>query len=682
MPRATFLCLLYLPATVFLHSTSACGGRASEAQLASGEASAPATPESLRLADQALPIEYTQQTPAFRNSQALQYLPKTTLALMISESPLQLAKALESTSILKEYPDVFSDIEKLSVPKGAMLFLPETWDKAGIDANGSAGTALEMRDQQFTMYFFTSVKDKKQIGVTLRSIGGIDGQTISPIGDDADEYIVTWPKAPETAVVVRNEVVFLLVAGTKDVLAESLRRMTALSAEQSMATVVSGDRFKGFDFGEKLAGFVSFQEIAKSYVADASSGQHAIDNLERLEQKYSLAIYEGRDKEAASLKEEIAQQLKWHRRDQLREAADLMVIQRYLAPLASAPLGLHSDGGSTRLRMQLRPKAESAIASLFTANTAPLTLPMRMQGRPIVMVGGHFRGPKLLALIEPLLFSVGVTPNTLRSTVKDYLGITFQEFSSHFDGEISAGFSVDLSPTSTLMASLGVHFLAHLRNPKETQALLTRASKKDNLKKYAKIVDGITILDVPSFFEKGKIRIRIKGEFLEARTLREFNSKPDWNAEERALFTASASRGIFVMDPSLFMLTFAIGFTYASTAIAGERTLSKSEVKRLAKLRETEKSLRREIELAFLQQAGQSSKKFGRLIVTAQNRNNGYALLAGLFGSSPNLGRGIQALVELAEPELELTRTEKPAKVKLLRERLNATQEEIWKIRP
>ncbi len=629
-----------------------------------------------RLPDQTLPSEFSQQTPTFANSEALQYLPDTVSLLLLSKSPLELARTLESSTIFKEYPSFSRSVSELGLASGASMPLPETWEKAGIAADKPAGVAIEFDDGVFVTYIFVTVDDAELTRETLRTIPSPSLAQIRELGTlGSGHYSATWKEAPAVSVEVRGHTLFFILDKGPAREAGSTRTVTSAN---NAAELIRKEGIGNFDFGQKLSGLVVFPQLSAAVARDLGDSQYYDDKLEQLDQGVDAAMDEGRDDDVILLKEQLQEAHKWQQRRQLAQAGEELAIRRYLAPLALAPFGIDLDGATTRMRAQLTPKPGSHLSELFTANTTALALPGRLQASPIFMVSGHFNPNTLLSMIEPILFFQSTTLRQLKADVAKYSGTSFESVISLLDGELSGALTLDLTKTDASPdEKLGLHILVHLRDPAAMQKIVDTLSKRAELARFTQIVDGRVVLDMPSPWNTGpSVRLQVVDNYLELRSRRE-NTKPAsfFSVQEQALMAQTANRAIMIVDPVLLALTVLAGSMDMS--VDDVSNLSKAENEKLASLQAKQEKVQKEYHIALWGHLAQTSNAFGRLVVTAQNQDKGYAILAGLFGKSANLGRSIQMLIETAEPDIRLDRSGKTPKFIELNKRLRTIQNDI-----
>ncbi len=628
-----------------------------------------------RLPDQALPSEFSQQSPTFANSEALQYLPDTVSLLLFSKSPLELARTLESSTILKEYPSFARPLSEFGLASGASMPFPETWEKAGIAADKPAGVAIEFDDGAFIMYLFVTVGDAELARETLRTIPSSPLAQIRELGTlGSGHYSVTWKRAPDVSVEVRGHTLFFILDEGQARKPGSTRTVTSAN---NASELIRRKGVSNFDFGQKLSGLVVFPQLSTAVARNLGDSQYDDDRLEQLDQQVDTAIGEGRDDDVVRLKEQLQEAQKWQQRRQLAQAGEELAIRRYLAPLALAPFGIDLDGATTRMRAQLTPKPGSHLSELFTANTTALALPGRLQASPIFMVSGHFNPNTVLSMIEPILFFESMTLRQLKADVAEYSGTSFESVISLLDGELSGALTLDLSKTDARPDEiLGIHILVHLRDPAAMQKIVDTLSRRAELAQFTQVVDGRVVLDMPNPWNSGpSVRLQVVDSYLELRS-RHDNTKPafPFSVQEQTLMAQTANRAIMIVDPVL--LAFMMASSMA-TSIDDVGDLSKAAREKLSNLQVKQEKVLKEYHIALLGHLSRTSNAFGRLVVTAQNQDKGYAVLAGLFGNSANLGRSVQMLIETAESELGQDRTGKTPKFIELNKRLGTIQSQI-----
>ncbi|MBL4633263.1 MAG: hypothetical protein JKY56_05295 [Kofleriaceae bacterium] len=630
-----------------------------------------------RLPDQTLPSEFSQQSPTFSNSEALQYLPDTVSLLLLGKSPLEIARTLETSTILRDYPNLVRPLKELGLASGASMPFPETWEKVGIAADKQAGVAIEFDKGAFVMYLFATIGDAELVRETLRSLPSRSPTQLGELG--SGHYTATWKEATDVSVEVRGNALFFILDEAHIHTKGATRTVTSAN---NAATLIRREGANSFDFGQNLSGLVFFPQLSAAVAHDVSDYQSDDTRLEELDRKIDVAIAEARDADVIRLKEQLQEELKWQKRRQLAQAGEELAIRRYLAPLALAPFGIELDGATTRMRAQLTPKPGSHFSKLFTANTTALALPGRLQASPLFMVSGHFNPNTVLSMIEPILFFESITLKQLKSDVAKYSGTSFESVISLFDGELSGALTIDLAETNTSMEEiLGIHILVHLRDPAAMQRIVDTLSKRAELAQFTQIVDGRVVLDMPNPFNKApSVRLQVVGDYLELRSHRGNDKGAQlFNVKEQTLMAQTANRAIMIVDPVLLFFMMMAGSMDMS--IDGSGDLSKAEKEKLANLQVKQENAQKEYHTALLGHLSRTSNAFGRLVVTAQNQEKGYAVLAGLFGSSANLGRSVQMLIEAAEPEFKQDRTGKTPKILELKKRLRAIENEIMDVK-
>lgn len=633
-----------------------------------------------RLPDRALPSEFSQQKSIFQNAPALRYLPSTTLALALSDSAIQLGQTLESTPILNSYPDGRKVLATLRTDSGAGLFFPETWELAGIDADAQAGAAISILDNRLVRYFFVTIKSKEVVLETLKTISSSNQLVIENIGQDGDgEFFASWEGEYSTAVAVRGNTLYFIVADRKKAMQATRKYYQHASASESLAAALDNGEFRNFDFGAKLTGIVNFPALTSALAQDVDDLQYVSERVERLEESVAAAIDEGREEDATRAKEELEREMTWYRKRQLNQAGEELTIRRYLSPLGVSPIGVTLDGGTTRLRAQIKPSPQSELASLFTANTSAFALPSRLGADPIFMVAGHFRTSKLLTMIEPIFYFQATTLKQFKNEIKNFSQVDFDTVISNFDGEISGALTLDIeAKQANQPLPFGMHLLAHLRDPAAMQLILDDLATREKIGPYAKSIEGKTVLDIPGPFDSALIRVRVDGEYLEARSLQDRVSTVTWKKAELDILTQPDNRAIMVLDPALFGFILMVGDSHYD--MAEDLTPSPTVAAKIKELQEKEEKLRQTLHAAVFKRITLTSDNFGRFVVSAQNKDGGYAVLGGLFGQSANLGRGIQTLIEAMAPELEHMRTKKTPEVRTLRRQLDRIQQDLSRL--
>lgn len=681
-------------------SLQSCGGTKTDAT-PGGQATQPVVAPNRvgRLPDLPLPLEFSQQDSILQKAPALRYLPATTVALALSDSAIQLAQTLETSAILDSYPDVRNELNMFRTGSGTGLFFPETWEKSGIDSNAQAGISLSLVDNRPVGFFFATIKNKEVVLETLKTISSSQQIRFESIGlDESGDFFAQWENS-STAVVVRENTLILLVTDSEETMEATRKYFQQAAVNENFATALKGNKLERFDFGRKLAGFVNFPEIAAWMAKQFNHLQSQSDKVEHLEELVTAAMNEGGENDVGLAKARLETEMKWYRKRQLAQTGERLAIRLYLSSLGLSPLGVILDGGTTRFRVQLTATPKSGIASLFTANTSTFALPSRLQETPVFMVAGHFRVSEFLSMIEPLFYFDGTTLKQFKHEAEKYSQVDADALISQFDGELSGALTLNLEAEHNEdNLPFGVHFLAHLRDPAIVQSILDTLGKHKAFQKYAKTVQGNTVLDIPApKFAKtiygntvldttappnsALIRVRVDGEFLEAKSLRGQTSTVQWKQAEQGMLTQPGSRALMVLDPTLFGLLMIGDYSYDGD-YSDDRDysydgMSDHSAAKLKGLHEKLKEARKGLNSAILRRITQTSTQFGRLVFTAHNKDGGYALLGGLFGKSINLGRGIQALVEVIEPDFEHFRTRKIPEVRTMQREYVRLQDEL-----
>ncbi len=636
-----------------------------------------------KLADAPLANAFSQQAPAFRDSELLRYLPKSTVAAVVAASPIALSTALESTSIFKEYPKVFASLKKdFALPGGANLALPETWAKAGIAANAQSAIAMKVVDSGAIVYVSVTVSNASLLQATLLAIPQLaPGSASTHSGTSGEITQIQWQNLDNTAVVFRGQVATLIWAKSAEQLAPALKELSTVSEAESFSHTLSP--YASFDFGQDVAGFVAFPALTESIRQDLRRDRgesYSQKQINDLEQKIERALAEGDQEKVAEMQEELEESMRWNRRDQLDRSGEIRSIAQYLAPLSTMPFGIHLDGPVSKFRTQLVPDPKSDFATLFSNTVRPFALIDRLHNRPLFLAAGHFNTSSALRMIEPLLYFAGMSEKGLSRVVENEIGVDLDTLMAHLEGEMSFAFVKGRDSTAQQTFVIRPHALLRLKDPVSTQTLLDSICSRPAVKEFAVKYEGKWALELPSIADNSKFRIAIHGDYLEAKDIVTEPQERTWNTQEKDLLQSPSNRAVMVFDPRLMALTLFRGYERGDAHYLGESELSAAMQAKKKALEEELDALSRQRTEQQVSYVTKGSKAFGALLFTAQNHKDGYAILGGLYGQSPHLGRGVQSFIEAVSPEAEHMRLGKETEREILRAKLDALQDKIYQL--
>jgi hypothetical protein len=647
----------------------ACGGGSKDPTIGKSQASHAA-------GSKALPPAYRNQVPALSDAAVLNFLPDSTVAAWFLRSPGDFAAATEFQTILAEYKSFYAEASAhLSTAAGANLLVPSTWHKFGVDSGRPAGVALLIADDPVGVFFVT-LEDRELFRNSLEAFGakaGLGGLVAASAGEST---ILVFQKLNEIAILVRGDVAMLVTPDRDDDLEKVVLQLSGSGSQPSLAS--SGriaKAFAGFDHGKDMAGFVAFDTIIammleKQVRNEERFGSEMKPAVDRLAQ----ARADGAPlDEIARLTEELEDERRWQR----REDAQNRLLQEIFGAAGTVAIGVNLDPGTTRVRAQLSPQAGGLLSQLFANRSRALALPTRLVESPLFLLGAQANPAIAKELFELFLQAEGTSVGEFALEMKKNTGVHPNEIVALLDGELSGALTLDtkgLAGYADQEDAMGLHLLAHLKDPLAARALLDTLCASPKLSLFAVTHEGKKALELPSFNER-KIRLEIVGDFLQARSVSKHKGTATWRDNEKELLQEAGVVATMAVDPTL------LGWLASSSSHShldygygpDQQTPRHKEIREeLKKLYKTRDQLQTKTTMA-------ARDAVGRLVMAARPHASGLAVLGSFSGTSKNLGRSLQTLIEAMVPEVAEARSGKDAERARLDKRIRELEDELWR---
>ncbi len=610
-----------------------------------------------------LPAEFRGQQPALSNAAVIGFLPDTTLGALFLANPQEADASLEFSAILSEYTELNEIIKRrLTTKSGASLLAPKTWSGLGVAPDRPAGLAM-LRGPGVVGVFFATLSDKALFRRSLDLLGE-QWQLGAIVAASAGEStIYVFQESSDFALVVRGEVVMVVVpARSRDL----EKQVLAVAGATTQATLASTGRiakaFAGFDFGSDMAAFVSFDQIASKF----------LDQMDRIDQLDQMDRVSGSEREKEG-------------------AAARRLIQDLFGGVGTIAVGVELAGGTTRLRMQLSPLVESLAAKLLApARLGPARLGPAMRKlslswlreTPLFALGGHLNTGAAIEIFDLFLQADGKPRERFSAEAEKELGVPLDEILALFDGEVAGALTMEARDIDATAAAshaqdklLGLGLRAHLADPKQARAVFDRICASRKMPPCVAGAGGEKAVVVPGF-NRRPIRIEIAGEYLEAISEGGTGFAPHWTKSENELLEYSASLGHMVVDPVLLFWSLRSNNRhYAFQPPPDEEPAATASAK---PIRDELAELYRKRDSFYSAQFVESQKSVGRVAASARSYGNGIALLMNLQGTSKNLGRSFQTLVELVTPEVRTMRKATGLELEAVEGRIENLEQSLW----
>ncbi len=641
-----------------------------------------------------IPNAFRHQHPPILDQEVLDYLPDASLLAVVIRSPLAIAGAIESTPIFHEYGQLYQDASKdLQLPGGANLWEVETWAGFGIDISAPAGAALWIEDEAVGVFFVT-LSDAQLFlhsAQELALANGIPAPVLSPLGSGE---LLAFGSAAHAALVRRGTMGALVVSENESDLGKAVTRLAGLTSSESLRhSARVAHAFAGLDFGEDLAGFIAFDNIARLLTAElkeSSLGERYVEDVTRLESSIEAAKSENRSAESRAeidrLEAELETRLRGLNQYEMRKSAQARIAGELLAPLGTIAFAVDLDGKSTRARLSIRARPESLPARLLAAEPQPLRLPRELTEAPLVLLGAQVSSEASRQLLDLFLQLKGETRASSFAALKSELGVDLLPALALVQGEVSAALTLDRDSyeraqgdPEAIADALGMHILLGLSDTATARKLLLQAASSKALRTYARGSGDSLTLEFPGPGTR-RLRLEIIDEYLQLRSI-DATSAPT----HVALATEQPLGGtpaLLFLDPT-FLDWYLLGSEprsypdyYGPMGAPG----SESAQKRLSAINEESAALRTRLQLLLSESFLAGARGIGQLTISVQADGDGVAALATLTGQAANLGRALQVWFEIIEPALSSARLGARAEREEIEAAMQRLEEERWRI--
>jgi len=647
-----------------------------------------------------LPAEFGGQQPIALSSPVLGLLPDTVMAAVVATSPMRFIAATDAVEILKEYKESFAEANlPLTASQDTRLLQPSTWHNLGIDTDGSVGAAV-MLENRLVALLFATLSDSEKFLKAIPEIAATVGLGDASIASMGERFIVRFSQKPGFALVVQRQALLLVTCERSSDLEPALKRILGSAQAPSLAQSARvAKAFSGLDYGDDVAGFVALDTIAAALKKDRlknSGDDYLSSEVERLEAKVETAKASGVPQvDIDEIETSLSEVLRQYNRFSLRQSAEARFSDDVMGTLGTIGFGIDLDGRKAGLRVKIQATPGSLATRLLAPGGGPLELPRRLQEAPLWMLAAHTNKAAMLELFTLILNMDGESALSLAADVKEEFGIPLEKLLGAIEGEVSAALTVNLERLTPDGAAgspadaFGLHILVELRDPAAVQQLLDQVATASTWRKY-KVQEGeVTALEIPSF-NKRLLRVHVKDRYLEVVSKGPPSNPPVWSDRESSLTQSASNLALLVLDPmALQWLVLEQGgeMTAEYAYLEGPQATASNEPnpKRAARLKDLGTQLAalgRERQVLRTTSMRKSSAALGRAVVVARpDAARSLAIFGSLVGTARNLGRGLQAVVETIEPDLESLRTGEKSERIRLNKKIYELRNEQWKLR-